>query len=113
MRLIDELTPKCEEFLEMIENTEANEDLTEAIESLQEYLGQVSDGFICQPNQEIAYSVQNRLEEIYALISDQEKDEDPILGDSYDDILCELEELSGYGAEYSVHLDNNEEEDPC
>lgn len=112
MRLIDELTPKCEDFLEMIENTEANQDLTEAIESLQELLGDLSDGFICQSNQEIAYSVQNRLEEIYALISAQEKDEDPILGDTYDDLLCELEEISGYGAEYSVHLDKDEE-DPC
>ena len=110
MRVIYELAAKCEEFLDLLEDFKNVSELTDAVESLREYVGQVSDGYVSQSSQEFAYALQNRLEEIYEFIPKIEKSDESLIGDSYDDIMCDLEEVSGYEANYSCHLDDEAEE---
>ncbi len=73
MRVNEELLERCEEFFEQIINEEDCVDLDYAIDSLRHFLEKDIDGFTQFDDEELIYAVQNRMEEIWDLISTQEK----------------------------------------
>ncbi len=101
MFLNQELLNTCEEFFDQIANDEGNEDLDQAIDDLRSFLEKDVDGFTQLPEDEISYFTQSRLEEIWMLISKEEKKMNPDLSEMYQEILEVTEDACGFQAESS------------
>jgi len=96
MFLNQELLNSCEELFDQIANDEGNEDLDEAIEGLRSFLEKDVDGFTQLSEDKLAYFAQSRLEEIWKLISKDEKKINPDLFEMYKAISEVTEDASGY-----------------
>ncbi len=101
MFLNQELLNSCEELFDQITNDEESEDLDEAIDGLRSFLEKDVDGFTQFTDDRLAYFTQSRLEEIWKLISKNEKEMNPDLFEMYQEILEVTEDASGYEAEVS------------
>lgn len=99
MFLNQELLNSCEEFFEQIVNNEENEELDVAIDSLRSFLEKDVDGFTQLSEEKISYFTQSRLEEIWELISQEEKEMNPDLFEMYQEILEVTEDASGIQAD--------------
>ncbi len=99
MFLNQELLNSCEEFFDQIANDEENEDLDQAIDSLRSFLEKDVDGFTQFSEDKISYFTQSRLEEIWKLISKDEKGMNPDLFEMYQEILEVTEDASGFQGE--------------
>ena len=110
MCLSQSLLQEVEEFCEQITNEEENSELEFAVESLKRLLEEDADGKTSLSNEEIAYAVQCRVEEIWDLISKREKKENSFLEDYYDELLRRVESISDYEAdEPSEDYDSDDE----
>lgn len=96
MELNETLLRDFEEFSELIVNEEKNVVLDRAVESLRNFIERDVDGWTEHTESELARIAQHRLMEIWGLISKAEKKADPDLREYYDNIVTELEEISGY-----------------
>ena len=99
MFLNQELLSSCEELFDQIANEEQNEDLDEAIDGLRAFLEKDVDGFTSLSEDKLAYHAQTRLEEIWKLISKEEKKINSDLFEMYKAISEVTEDASGYEAE--------------
>ncbi len=108
MFLNQELLSSCEELFDQIANDESCEELNEAIDSLRSFLEKDVDGFTQLPEDKLAYYTQSRLEEIWRLISKEEKSINPDLFEMYQAICEVTEDACGYEAE-SDECDEDEE----
>lgn len=99
MFLNQELLSSCEEFFDQIVNDEEDEDLDQAIDSLRSFLEKDVDGFTQFSEEKISYITQSCLEEIWELISKDEKEMNPDLFEMYQEILEVTEDASGIQAE--------------
>lgn len=99
MFLNKHLLENCEEFFDFVSNVEENDELDFAIDSLRHFLEKDVDGFTSHSEEKLALAVQSRLSEIWNLISQTEKDENPMLEDFLSSFMQELEEASGYEAD--------------
>lgn len=113
MCLNEELLERGEEFLELIANEDENVDLDFAIDSLRTFIERDVDGWTSYSEDDLAIAVQGRLEEIWNLISPQEKSDNYLLEEHYEDIMNDLEEIVKLDSEYknSEEQEWNEEED--
>ncbi len=89
MYLNQTLLSSCEDFFDQIANDQDCEDLDCAIDRLRSFLEKDADGFTSHPEDKLAYAVQNRIEEIWKLISKEEKQINPDLFEMYKEI-CEI-----------------------
>ena len=99
MFLNQELLSSCEELFDQIANDEDSEDLDEAIKDLRSLLEKDVDGFTQLSEEKLAYFTQSRLEEVWKLISNDEKKMNPDLFEMYQEILEVTEDVSGYEAD--------------
>ena len=99
MFLNQELLSSCEKLFDQIANEEQNEDLDEAIDGLRAFLEKDVDGFTSLSEDKLAYHAQTRLEEIWKLISKEEKKINSDLFEMYKAISEVTEDASGYEAE--------------
>lgn len=96
MYLNQTLLDSCEDFFELITNEDNDEKLDHAINSLRSFLEKNVDGFTSFSDEKLAFVVQSRLNEVWRLISDQEKTNNPELKEMYDEILSLTEDVCGY-----------------
>ena len=89
----------CEEFFDLIANEEENVELDRAMDSLRVLLEEQEDGWTNFSDERLAYAVQSRLEEIWNLITKEEKRQNQFLEDHYSILLEQLQEISGYEAD--------------
>ena len=99
MFLNQELLQSCEEFFDQITNINQDEDLNYAVESLRSLLEKDVDGFTQMSEEKLGYAVQSRLQEIWSLISKQEKNENEDLVVLYKEVMTIAEDASGYEAD--------------
>ncbi len=99
MFLNQELLQGCEELFDQVSNEIGCEELDEAISSLRSFLEKDVDGFTHYSDDKLAYVVQSRLEEIWRMITREEKIENSDLVDAYQELLALTEDASGYEAE--------------
>lgn len=99
MFLNQELLQGCEELFDQVSNESGCEELDEAISSLRSFLEKDVDGFTHYSDDKLAYAVQSRLEEIWRMITREEKIENSDLVDAYQELLALTEDASGYEAE--------------
>lgn len=110
MFLNQQLLQACEELFDQISIENEREKLAGAISSLRNFLEKDVDGFTQYADEKLAYAAQSRLEEIWRLISKNQKNENSNLVDAYEDILALTEDASGYEAEYP---DDDEDLEDC
>lgn len=96
MKLSESLLIDCEEFFELIFNEANDVKLDRAIDSLRTLLERDMDGWTDHTDEVIARAAQCRLMEIWGLIPKSEKAADPDLKEYYDNLVSELEDVSGY-----------------
>ena len=111
MFLNQELLQGCEELFEQISNESGCEELNEAISSLRSFLEKDVDGFTHYSDDKLAYAVQSRLEEIWIMISREEKNENCNLVDVYQELLALTEDACGYEADDVVESYEDKIED--
>ncbi len=126
MSLNQETMSQCNEFFEMIANENKSRKLEDAMESLHDLIEEDVDGWTNMSEQTFARAVQEGLEEIWDLISPEEKKANHLLEEYYDAIGENLQDYSGYDRhEYGrfenflkrldddEYLETHEEEDEC
>lgn len=91
MCLSETLLNNCNEFLDDIANENKNEELTNAIDSLRHFLESDMDGLEQNTDDELVLAVQSRLDEIYELISTEEKCANHLLTSHYEELMEYLE----------------------
>ncbi len=96
MKLSEMLLSDCEEFFDVIANADGDLKLDQAIDALRIFLERDADGWTDQSDEVVARAAQCRLMEIWGLISRQEKVENPDLKEYYDNLIYQLEDVSGY-----------------
>ena len=96
MELNESLLSECEEFFELIPTEKHDSDLDRAIDSLRTFIEHDLDGRSHDPEDVFARAVQCRLMEIWGLISKADKAADPNLSDYYENVMSQLEDVSGY-----------------
>lgn len=96
MNLESSFQEDCEEFFDLIANEEKNEELSDAIDSLKEFIEQNIDGWTNLSEFQLARAVQCRLPDIWELISSEEKSKNHLLEEYYEEICAGLEEVTGY-----------------
>ena len=90
MCLNEELLSQCEEFFDLIANENEDELLANSIESLRTLLEGDVDGWTSLSEEDLRFSVESHLEEIWSLITDEEKKDNYMLEDFYEEIMSEL-----------------------
>lgn len=105
------LLEKCEEFLEQIANENHCEELNFEMESLRFFLEKEVDGITTTSSQELAYAVQCRIEEIWDLISPDEKKINPDLEEHFGELMTQIEQISEYQSERSESALKDETEE--
>lgn len=106
-----QLLLKSEEFLDEIVNENRDDELECAIESLRNFLEKEADGFTNTRPEKFCYAVQCRLEEVWDLVSANEKKINFDLAAYYDELMSVVEEHSGYEAERSsLNLEDEQDE---
>lgn len=105
------LLENCEEFLEQIANENHCEDLNAEMESLRFFLEKEVDGFTSTSSQELAYAIQCRLEEIWNLISPDEKKINPGLEEHFGELMTQIEQISEYQGDRSEFALEDETEE--
>ena len=93
MSIAHELLNACDEFFSLIANEEESEELTEAIENLEKLLERNSDGWDSLTPDRLVLAVGDQIEEIWGLISAQEKTANPMLEEYYDAVHTMVEDL--------------------
>ena len=101
MCLNEELLERTEEFLELIANEDGDVDLDFSVDSLRSFIGRDVDGWTSHAEDELAIAVQERLEEIWNLISPQEKSDNYLLEEHYEDIMGDLEKIAQFDSEFA------------
>jgi hypothetical protein len=76
-----------------------NEELEFAFESLTDFLARDIDGFTDHPSDSLAYAVQSRLEEIWSLLSDEDRNRNAPLIELFKRFIKRTERASGYEAD--------------
>lgn len=99
MHLNESLLSECEKFFDLIFNEIADVKLGRAMDSLRIFLERDVDGWTEHTDEVIARAVQCRLMEIWGLVSPTEKAADPDLKEYYDNLISQLEDVSGYEAD--------------
>ncbi len=99
MYLNQQLLESCEEFFDQISNDEKNENLEADILSLRTFLEKDVDGFTNIEDEKLALATQNRLQEIWRLISKSEKNENQDLELIYQDLIAITEDVSDYDSD--------------
>lgn len=110
MFLNQQLLQACEELFDQISTENEREKLAGAISALRNFLEKDVDGFTQYADEKLAYAVQSRLEEIWRLISKNQKNGNSNLVDAYEDILALTEDASGYEAEYPDDDEDDEDQ---
>lgn len=114
MRLNEDLLERVDELFELITNEQDSEDLDFAMNSLRQFIEKDIDGWTNFSEGELALAVQNSMEELWDLISDQEKRENYLIEEYYEDIMVDLEVVSGYesgaGIEKEVLCEDDSED---
>lgn len=90
MRLNEELLEKVEEFFDLIPNDQGEVELDSAMDRLRRLLEEDIDGWTHYSDDELAFKVLCRMEEIWDLIPDADK-EDSDLEEYYEEIMRSLE----------------------
>ena len=106
--LNEEILRDCEEFFELIVNESGDVKLDLAIDKLRTFLERDVDGWTHHSEEVLARAVQCRIMEIWGLISRAEKQDDPDLKEYYDNIVEQLEGVSGFETD---EADEYEEEE--
>lgn len=91
-----EFLSNCEEFFGQIANEDGDLELSNAIDSLREFLERDVDGWTNYADHVLARAVQCRMMEIWGLVSNAEKQQNPDLEDYYNQLMEQIEEVSGY-----------------
>jgi hypothetical protein len=99
MRLNERLLNECEEFFDLIVNEEGSLELSDAIESLREFLEKHVDGWSNLTDEKLASAVQSRLMEIWGLIPRSEKAVNGDLKEYYDAIIYGIEHMDECAAD--------------
>ncbi len=109
------LLEKLEELFELVANENDCEQLHAEMDSLREFLERDVDGWTNHTDETLAFEVQDRLEEIWNLITDQEKTDNHLLEDHYEDLMAELERICGYeiDSDDEQDCDENNGDDDC
>ena len=85
------LLEQTEELLDLIANEEESDELAHAMSALREFLEGDVDGWTSHSNVELCEAVESRLEEIWELISDDEKEANNQLEDYFNDLKETIE----------------------
>lgn len=93
MRLCEQLLELCDDFTIEITNEEQNEVLANAIQSLSNFLEAEVDGWTRTPSDEFAYAVRSRAEEIFELVSEDEKKNNHHLTDYFEELVNTLDQI--------------------
>ncbi len=110
MYLNQELLQSSEEFFDQIANIKNSEELNNSVESLRTFLERDVDGYTHISEEKLGYATQSRLENIWKLISKEEKQTNTDLFYFYQEIIAIAEDSSGYEAD-GVDEDDSEDEE--
>jgi hypothetical protein len=91
-----ELFDRAEDFFEAIINEDQNDELSLAIESARCFFADLLDGKIYLSSDRLADAYESRLEEIWDLISEQEKQENSDLEEYYLEATSDFESFCGF-----------------
>lgn len=111
MCLNEELLERTEEFLELLANEDEDVNLDFSVDSLRTFLERDVDGWASHSEDKLAIAVQERLEEIWNLISPEEKCDNYLLEEHYEDIMGDLEEIAHFDSEYENSKEQNWDDD--
>lgn len=109
MRLSDELLDVTTEFLEDIANEEDSCELADAIDALREFISEEVDGWTKTDPLKFVRIVQSRIEEIWGLVSKDEKHKNNLLKSFYEELTEHLENLGDQIVDFEeVESERNE-----
>ena len=108
MCLGKEMLKRIEEFFDLVANEDESIELDSSMDFLRRRLEEEVDGWTNTPDDDLSILIQNRLEEIWNLISEHEKRENYMLEDYYEEIMVDLDEIAAID-----HGDDSEADDAC
>jgi hypothetical protein len=111
MRLNQSLLNSIEDLFAYIENGDECEELVEAMNFLRNILERDIDGYTNYSDSWIGFLVQSRLEEIWELLSMEERASNVHLRDYYFTFMDELEQISRKQKRQDLEVDEDDVED--
>lgn len=87
----------------------SNDDLESAFESLTTFIARDVDGYTSHTRDQLAYAVQSRLEEIWSLLSDEDRNRNIELVALFRSFIRRTERASGYEADIDFPITKGKE----